>query len=166
VDDSVYKNLLSRGQHTRIIEVISSTRSKVVGFYTIWPLSGVTYQKLKAGILSERNFKSSDILVSDDSDAEVLYIPEIGILQGGGAGPVLIRDALDYVRDILSKHSNFRCVAAWGYSDVGKSIATRLGFHPVGDPRSEAVFYEISAKKVLGYHGRRNFAPIREIAYF
>ncbi len=163
VDDSVYAELLARGGYVRIVELTFADATKqVAGFYTFWPLTAATYKRMTSGETPERNLTGADIARFDDPEAAVLYVPEIGISKGTHLGRLIVRDALDYACKLLTTQRHFRLVSAWGYSAVGKSIATRLGMKQ--NHLSAEEFFEISSEVATERCSGRSFSPEREIA--
>ena len=148
----------------RIIEVSGLTaEKKVVGFYTFWPLAMATYEKMKNGDLLERNFTATDIARFDDRDAAVLYVPEIGVSKGSRFGRLLLKDALEYGCGLLSQNANFKLQAAWGYSTIGKSIASRLGMTKTPQSTENEILYELPADAARARCSQNQFEPTRQV---
>lgn len=112
----------------RVLEGICANGiPKIIGFYSVWPLSRSMIDALASGGIKETAIRSVDILTFDHVEAATLYVAEIAIAKGQPFGQTLMRDARCYLLHRLAAHANLRSVSAWAYSDVGRKLASRMG---------------------------------------
>lgn len=146
-----YRLLMGTGRGiVRIIEgVCADGKRLVIGYYSIWPLSSQTLKDLTTGALKEADLNASKVLNFDDPNAETLYIGEIAISRGQPFGQTLMRDAKSYVLYRAAQHSNMRSVSAWGYSAIGKKLASRMGMQRLADKKGRPTdFFEANIQSV------------------
>lgn len=128
IDPADFARLTSRAVHVRVAEEIYADGvRRVVGYYTIWPMTQANYDSLVEGRLKECEFTSDMILPPDSPEAEVLYIGEICVRKASNAGGFLLRDAMSYVRCLVDQNAAISVVAAWASTSDGRSIAGRVG---------------------------------------
>jgi hypothetical protein len=168
IDDAEFAKVVSRSLHVRVAEeVYSSGASQVVGYYSIWPMSLESYRSMVNGEIKESQFTSSMILAPNAKSANVVYVSEICVRKGSTAGSILLKDAMSYVSAIARKNTKVTCVAAWGSTPIGRSIATRMGMTRVRKKSGKLTeFYEIGrsdAFKVLAK--APTFRPLWRISF-
>lgn len=168
IDDAEFNKLMSRCVHVRIAEEIhAGGTTRVVGYYSIWPMSRTNYEALVEGTLKEREFTAAMIVPPNSKTAEVLYVSEICVRKDSTAGTVLLKDAMSYILAIARRNTKVQCVAAWGSTPIGRSIATRMGMTKVSRKSGKVTqFYAIKrsdAFRVLA--GASSFRPEWRVSY-
>lgn len=156
IDDAEFNKITSREVHVRVAEAVYQGGSReIIGYYSIWPMSYTNYVSLIEGKIKESSFTSSMILPPSSSQAQVVYISEICARKdSGGAGTMLMKDARSYVNAIARRNGKISTIAAWGSTNIGRSIATRMCMSRVKKSNGKLTwFYAISrteAFKVVG----------------
>jgi hypothetical protein len=126
------------GRLVRIMEGVNqSGNHKIIGYYSVWPMSNDTLSNLSSGRLKESEIDSSIVLPHGDDRAKTLYVGEIAISRGQPFGQVLMRDAKTFILHCLFTEKNIESVSAWGYSDIGRTLASRMGMKRITPPRKK-----------------------------
>lgn len=146
-----YRLLLAPSkQLVRVIEGgYGDGRRLIIGYYSVWPLSFSTLDDLKGGGMKESELNSTLILSIENPAAETLYISEIAISQTQPFGKTLMRDARSYIGSLLSNNKNIKSISAWGYSDIGEVLASRVGMKRYMGPNNKPTeFFEVKIKNL------------------
>lgn len=126
INDTDYLQIMSRKGHLRVAEVTLSNgnyvEKRIIGYYSVWPLSRQTYDKLCRGKMREMDLKHQDVLDIHDPTAEIIYVPEICVSKGCDVGPILLRDLLRYAYHLLGTKEQIQTIAAWPYTKYGKRL--------------------------------------------
>jgi hypothetical protein len=127
IDDAEYRKILLRGAHFRVAEgTYTSGATRLLGFYSVWPITRDTFENLISGKLKERDMRAEMVLDPASTDAAVLYLPEICVSPSSSLGGSLLRDAIGYVTKLMEENPAVQSIGAWGYTKIGRSLVKRF----------------------------------------
>ncbi len=146
ISDEEYQAIVGRGNFIRVAEVDCLKKGNIIklvrGYYAIFPLSKITFEKLCDGVLKEKNLKSEDVLDFDDPEAKILYICEILSSKKYNTTSNLMLDLRSNILKKLKNNPNIEFIGTWPYTKFGKDRVDRIKMKPVGRKRLKHYFWE------------------------